>query len=81
VARKSLDFLDLRSFEHAQAVALTLTFLVSCSLSSRSRIWAWRWAPSICSDWISDGDKIEPVAPEGLVEADPVDQRRVKDHT
>jgi hypothetical protein len=30
VARKSLDFLDLRSFEHAQAVALTLTFLVSC---------------------------------------------------
>jgi len=32
VARKSLDFLDLRSFEHAQAVALTLTFLVSCVL-------------------------------------------------
>ncbi len=30
MARKSLDFLDLRSFEHAQAVALTLTFLVSC---------------------------------------------------
>jgi hypothetical protein len=30
VARKSLDFLDLRSFEHGQAVALTLTFLVSC---------------------------------------------------
>ena len=30
VARKSLDFLDLRSFEHAQAVALTFTFLVSC---------------------------------------------------
>jgi hypothetical protein len=50
-------------------------------LSSRSRIWSWRWAPSICSDWISDRDKIEPVAPEGAVEADPVNQRRVKNHT